>query len=161
MSFLPSQSFNNLVTVNTKDSRTIVFIDSSIANGDGIAQKVAVEARVIMIGSEDDGVKEISKILADSNCLEIHIFSSGFPGCIYLGNSKLSCHTLANYSLEIGKWFITHNSLHSVKLPRLFIYGWDLAIGDAGEELIDKLSLITGAKISTSNNIVESNIFSY
>lgn len=158
MSFISNKSFNNLVPISTKDSRTIVFIDSNFANWESIAQKIIFQARVIIVGSEDDGVKEISKILHDSNCLEVHIISSGFPGCIYLGNSELSLDTLATYSLEMKKWFVTNKSLNRVKLPSINLYGLNLNMGDAGEEFITKLTKITGARIHTYSNIYKSQI---
>ena len=137
MSFLHPQALNNLVPLNKKDSRTIVFIDSSIANCEDIAQKVVSTARVIIIGSEDDGVEEISKILNASNCLEIHIFSSGFPGCIYLGKSELSLNTFRTYYLQIKRWFNNNNLLKLANsVCHIYIYSFDLNIGDSGEEFI-------------------------
>ena len=159
MSSLHPQAFNNLVPLNKKDSRTIVFIDSSIANWEDIAQKVVFTARVIIIGSEDDGVKEISRFLNASNCLEIHIFSSGFPGCIYLGKSELSLDTFHTYYLLIKRWFKGNNWLKLGNFTRhIYIYSSNLNIGDSGEEFIAKLGHIAEAKIFISSDFTNSNV---
>lgn len=151
------QAFNNLVPLNQKDSRIIVFIDSSIANCEDIAQKVISTARVIIIGSEDDGVKEISKILNASNCTEVHIFSSGFPGCIYLGKSELSLSTFRTYYLLLKSWFDRKRFLKPNSFAhQLYLYSLDLNVGDSGEEFTIKLSNLTKAKVCISSNIANS-----
>ena len=161
MSSLSHQAYNNLVRLRKKDSRIIVFIDSSIADCESIAQKVIPQARAIIIGSEDDGVIEISKILNDSGCLEIHIFSSGFPGCVYLGNSELSLNTFKTYRSLLKNWFKFSNVLNlSDSLSRIHLYSLNLNIGDVGEEFVAKLNQATGAKICTSSCILNSTIIS-
>ena len=158
MSFLYRKYSNRPLILNKKDTRSIVFIDSSIYNCDALAQQVVVSARVVVIGSRDDGVQEIGKILQNSHCSEIHIFSTGAPGCIYLGNSELSLNTLITYSSNINKWFYNCNSVNSkiIKIPLLYIHGCNLELGDAGEEFVSKLSQIAKAKIKTSVDIFQS-----
>ena len=161
MSFSSPESFNNLVPVNNQDSRIIVFVDSAIVGCEHIIQRVIPKARVIVIGSKDDGVNEISKILHGSNCLEVHIFSSGFPGCIYLGKSELSLNTLTTYSLELGAWFKTNNFANLVNSPELWIYSLNLDVGDVGEEFLTKLNRITKAKINVLTSLLASNILTH
>ena len=124
-----------------------------------MVQDVIPQARAIIIGSEDDGIVEITRILNNSNCSEIHIFSSGFPGCIYLGNSELSINSLDIYRFSLQNWFKrpnTHNLEHF--WSRIHIYSRNLNIGDVGEEFIIKLNKITGAKIYTSSNFFNSTV---
>jgi hypothetical protein len=158
MSSLFSQAFNNLVPINNKNSRPIVFIDSSLVDCEKIAQQVIPRARVIIIGSQASGVKEISKILQESNCLEVHIFSAGFPGCIYLGKSELSLDTLIAYKSQLKNWFKTNNLINLIGSPHLWIYSSNLNVGDVGEEFMTKLSQITQVEIHISNNLEESKI---
>lgn len=160
MSSLFSQSYQNHLSFNRKDNRNIAFIDSSLINCDSLVQQVVSTARAIIVGSQDDGIREISKIMYDSSCREIHLFSTGNPGCIHLGNSELSLNTLNKYSSKLSGWFDNYRSDNSVELepPYISLYGCNLAAGDVGEELIVKLSQITGAKISASVNFFESSI---
>lgn len=159
MSFISRRTYQNFLSFNYKDTRTVVFIDSSLPNCETIVQKVIPTARVIIIGSEDDGVKEISRILNTSNCFEVHIFSTGIPGCIYLGNSELSLNTLITYSSEVESWF-DPNKNDNLKSPHLWMCGCNLAAGDVGDEFIAKLNKMTDAKISASVNILKSKILS-
>lgn len=158
MSFRSPQAFNNLVPINNKDSRPIVFIDSNLVDCENMAQQVRTRARVIIIGSEADGVKEISQILRASNCLELHIFSAGFPGCIYLGKSELSLNTLITYRSLLKNWFKTNNLINLSNSPHLWIYSSNLDVGDVGEEFTTKLSQITQAQIHISTNLSKSKI---
>lgn len=159
MSSLSHQPLNNLVSIKRKDSRNIAFIDSSIKSCEDIVQDVIPQARAIIIGSEDDGVRAIGEILNDSNCSEIHIFSSGFPGCIYLGNSELSIDSFDVYRRSLKSWFNNYDRLNSRSRPSyIHIYSYNLNVGDVGEEFVKKLNQITGAQIRTSVNILNSTI---
>ncbi|MGD1920112.1 MAG: DUF4347 domain-containing protein [Pleurocapsa sp.] len=161
MSSLSHQALNNLVPLRQKDSRSIAFIDSSIADCEYITQKVIPKARAIIIGSEDDGVKAISKVFKARNCLEIHVFASGFPGCIYLGNSELSISTFSTYYFSLRNWFNRRGLINRNCLPYIYIYSYSLNIGDVGEEFVRKLKKITGAKVCTSSNILKSTILNH
>ena len=162
MSSLFGQFSNSKKPSADRDNRTIVFISSNLANCDFLVQKVIPEARVIVIGSQADGINEITQILNFSYCQEIHLISHGLPGCFYLGNSELSLNTLIRYSAELRSWFSRgfHGQNASV-MPRLSLYGCNVAAGDVGEEFIIKLNQITGAEISASVKITNSNVLSY
>ncbi len=160
MSFLAHLFQNSRIRFKNKDSRAIVFIDSAVPNYDTLVQKVTPEARAIIIGSQTDGIKAITQILVNSNCQEVYIVAQGYPGCIYLGNSELSINTLIQYSLELQSWFIDHKLPNLDILPKLSLYGCNLASGDVGEEFITKLSQITTAKVVASVNTVDQEIFS-
>lgn len=157
MTFISYRVNKNFVLLKNKSARTIVFVDAKFPNCQTLIQKVTPAARVIVIGSGDDGVKEISKVLRNSNCSKVHIFSSGTPGCIYLGNSELSLNTLITYSWDLESWF--NNNSHK-DFPRLWLYGSNVAAGDVGEEFMSKLTQITGAKIAASVGTKESSILS-
>ena len=142
------------------DSRTIVFINSQILNCGNIVQRVIPQARTMVIGSYTDGIQEITRILASSGCQKIHIVARGYPGCVYLGNSELSNSTLLRYQNELRSWFsprIASNNSHD--LPQISLYGSNFAAGDGGEEFIFKLSEITQAKVTASNNILSHAVF--
>lgn len=162
MSFLYRKFNNRPLILSKKITKSIVFIDSSIYNCDVLVQQVVYSARVFVLGSRDDGVKEISKILQTSNCSKIYILSTGTPGCIYLGNSELSLNSLITYSSIIKKWFDNYNSIVSEtgKKPSLYLYGCNSAAGDAGAEFITKLSQITDAQVGASASISQSDIIS-
>lgn len=158
MSFLSHRVQNSQTPLDNQDPRTIVFINSGFPNCDTLVQEVIPEARVIVIGSEDDGVIEITKILNNSNCREVHIISSGCPGCLYLGKSEISLDSLTKYTQEIQSWFDSNVATPDYPLPYLSLYGCNLAVGDAGEEFISKLNQISRAKITVSTHAINSNV---
>lgn len=159
MSFLSLSGFNNLVPLYNSDTRTIVFIDSGIIYCEVLAQQIVPEARVIILGSDEDGITEISRTLRNSHCQKIYILASGFPGCIYLGNSELSLSTLHQYTSQLNHWFAKYNaSDFGDRQSYIGIYGFNLAAGDVGEEFLLKLNKLTGAKIATGVNLAESNV---
>lgn len=126
---------------------SLVFIDSQIPQYQHLVQGVIPKAKVIVLDSEKDGVAQITEVLAQySNLSSVHIVSHGSPGCLYLGNSQLSLNTLHGYSRELQTWF-TNSSI-----PQLLLYGCNVVAGDAGEEFISKLKILTGAEISASAN---------
>ena len=160
MSFLANLFQNSRIPFKNKDNRAIVFIDSAVHNYDTLVQKVVLEARAILIGSQTDGIKAITQILITSICQEVYIVAQGYPGCLYLGNSELSINTLIQYDLELQSWFSDHKLLNLDTSPKLSLYGCNLASGDVGEEFITKLSQITTSKVIASVNITDQEIFS-
>lgn len=159
MSYLSNQFSNSKKPGADRDNRTIVFISSDLANWDSLVQQVVPEARAIVIGLRADGIKEITQILNLSYCHEVHIISHGSPGCFYLGNSELSLNTLLRYTPELRSWF--SRGFYQNSMPRLSLYGCNVAAGDVGEEFITKLNRITGAEITASVKITSSNVLNY
>ncbi len=167
-----------------RDLRNIVFIDFRIPNCDTLLQQIVPEARVIALGSRSNGVLDLTQILNRSCCQEVHLMCLGSPGCLYLGNSELSLNTLIQYESELQSWFACQRliRLNSAEPPQgycdrlgltvgqnsqrfdppqLSIYGCNVAAGDGGAEFIAKLGSITGAKITASVNLVNSNALGY
>ena len=156
MTFLSNRSHSR--ELNNLDDRPIVFLDSQLSNCDSLVQKVIFSARAIVINSHTDGIKAITLELELSNCREIHIITSGFPGCLYLGSSELSINTFIQYTKELKSWFKCDRSNYSHGLPQISLYGCNVAAGDVGDEFIGRLSQITTAEITASANVVNSNI---
>ena len=159
MSFLSHQFDRNRRLYCESDCRAIVFIDCRLQDYDRIVQRISSEVRAVIIGSLSDGVLDITEILSSSCCSEVHLMCLGSPGCLYLGNSELSLNTFAGYSLELQNWFFNVSSTCDPILPRLSLYGSNVAGGDVGEEFITKLGQITGAEIVASVSLNNSNFY--
>ena len=159
MSFLSRQFDRNRKLYCERDCRAIVFIDSRLQNHDRIVQRISPEVRAVIIGSLSDGVLDITDILSSSCCPEVHLMCLGSPGCLSLGNSELSLSTLTQYSLGLQNWFFNVYSTCDPIFPRLSLYGSNVAGGDVGEEFITKLSQITGAEITASVSLNNSNFY--
>ncbi|MFZ1025932.1 MAG: DUF4347 domain-containing protein, partial [Limnoraphis robusta] len=122
--------------------KSIIFIDSNVQDYHYLVQAVTCNATVKVLNSEQDGIQQITQYIAQKNYSEVNIVAHGSPGCLYLGNRQLSLDTLQYYTDQLKIW--------SVK--SIFIYGCNVAEGDAGLELIEKLHKITGAEIAASTH---------
>jgi len=160
-------------SARNKDCRAIVFVDAKIPNYANIVQQVNPKARAFILGSQTNGIKSITQVLATSMCREVHIVGKGSPGCLYLGNDELSLNTLIQYEDELQEWFdfqtrkvITKAILESAWIdsltfaPLISLYGCNLAAGDVGAEFINRLTQITKAQIRASRDILRHEIFS-
>jgi Ca2+-binding RTX toxin-like protein len=142
--FEPALSANQVVYKSDNSaSVSIVFIDSGVEHIESLIDGVVKDAQVVVLDKSRDGVKQISEQLATrDNIGTVHIISHGAPGCLYLGNSQLSLDTLEQYAPQLQKCFTNANSL--------YLYGCNVAAGDAGAEFIQKLHQLTGAEIAAS-----------
>lgn len=121
---------------------TLVFIDSQVKNYQHLAAGVLPTAQVIILEPKRDGIEQITEAIAAlPNLSSIHIISHGSPGCLYLGDSQLSLHSLEFYKNSLRTW-------HQAKT--ILLYGCHVAAGDAGEEFLSQLHALTGAKIAAS-----------
>ena len=156
---LSRQSNHNRQLYSKRDCRPIVFIDSKLQGYNRVVQQISPEARAIIVGSLSNGVRDITDILGSSCCPEVHLMCLGSPGCLYLGNSELSLNTLDRYSSGLQSWFFNIAYSCNPIFPRLSLYGSNVAGGDVGEEFITKLSLITGAEITASVSLNNSDFY--
>jgi archaellum component FlaF (FlaF/FlaG flagellin family) len=121
--------------------KILVFIDGGVETPQFLADGIIPEATAFILNPSQDGIKQITEILQDYPQVEsLHLISHGSPGSIQLGNSYLSLDTLTEYQQDLKHW---HSS-------SLLIYGCNVAAGDAGTELMEKLHQLTGANIAAS-----------
>ena len=138
-----NNGFEAPISKHQTASASIVFIDAGVEQIESLIDGVVKDAQVVVLDKSRDGVKQISQALARrDNVGTVHIVSHGAPGCLYLGNSQLSLDNLEQYASQLQKCFTTGNSL--------YLYGCNVAAGDAGAEFIQKLQQLTGAEIAAS-----------
>ena len=125
----------------SQTTTTIVFIDSSVSNYQTLQTGVVDGVETVILSPNKDGIKEISEFLGQHpQITTIHIVSHGSPGCLYLGNAQLNLDNISKYADLLRHW----------QRQSIFLYGCNVAAGDAGEEFISKLHEITTATISAS-----------
>ncbi|MDB9529034.1 DUF4347 domain-containing protein [Oscillatoria sp. CS-180] len=123
-----------------------IIVDSNIDDLQ-ILLDIAVENNdVFLLDNTQDGVEQITSLLRSTNSAPeaLHLVSHGAPGTLSLGNSELSLSTLNHYSEQLKSWPIRD----------LFIYGCNVAAGDAGEEFLQKIQSLTQANIAASTHKV-------
>ncbi|MEY3868976.1 MAG: hypothetical protein RLZZ338_2867 [Cyanobacteriota bacterium] len=120
------------------DFRQLFIIDSNVPDYQQIVATLPPGAEVHILDPLADGLGQISEILHKvDRGISLHLISHGAPGILYLGNGTLELHNLETYTSQLEQWGITD----------LYIYGCNVAAGDAGAEFIEKLQQITGATI--------------
>ena len=132
----------------TDNRNLLVVIDSALDDFPHLLRGVVPGARAMVLDATEDGIEQIAQVLADDRFREIHIFSHGTPGFLYLGNAQLSLETLDRYTRLLQTEFASVSSL--------FLYGCNVAAGDAGAEFIAKLHQLTGTEIAASASLTGS-----
>ena len=123
------------------NTTSILFIDSSVDNYDFLLKGIVGDIEKVVLDSKRDGIEQITDVLAQRSGVEtVHIVSHGSPGCLYLGKCELSLGNLEYYKQQLDNWCSQN----------LLIYGCNVAVGDAGEEFVEKLHRLTGANIAAS-----------
>ncbi|RLA18830.1 MAG: hypothetical protein DRQ56_06660, partial [Gammaproteobacteria bacterium] len=104
---------------------------------------------IILLDPEQDGVTQISEALANRSGVDaIHIISHASDGAVQLGGSWLDSDTLISSSAEIASWAQALDTDAD-----LLFYGCNLASGDRGLDLLDRLADITGADVAASADL--------
>jgi len=130
--------------MNFRCTYKVVFIDSTVADHQTLASGAMNGAEVIILNPEQNGIAQITDYLSKNAPVDsIHIVSHGEPATLYLGNTTLSLNNLNNYQEHLSKW----------SAKAIYLYGCNVAVGDAGEEFVTKLHEITGASIAASNTL--------
>ncbi|BDI15194.1 hypothetical protein ANSO36C_09960 [Nostoc cf. commune SO-36] len=154
MTTLHTSHFQENSAIFTSDTHSLVFIDMAIEDYSGLANGVLPNTQVFVLDSTQNGVEQITEMLASCNPLNltnIHIVCHGIPGSLQLGNTNLGLDNLDKYSQQLQQWQnIRSASAKSDKPWNLLIYGCNVALGDAGAEFVQKLHQLTGANIAAS-----------
>jgi hypothetical protein len=127
---------------------SVAFIDSGVACYTVLSRAIKSSTTVVILNSRIDRIKQITQTLQQGNYQEVHLISHGSPGCLNLGQVKLSLDTLEKYTSELKTWFSASNPSST-----LLLYGCNVAAGDAGSEFITKLQHLTGANIAASASL--------
>lgn len=133
--------------VNTQ----ILFIDSRVANIDGLLAQIDPGYEVVLLNGEEAGLNQIANALQGRTGIEaLHVLSHGGPGYLSLGSGALNIDRLGyDYNLDS----LTTISQALSKDADILLYGCDVAAGDAGRAFIDALAIATGADVAASTNV--------
>lgn len=140
----------------TKSSiHTLVLIDSGVPEWQDLVDATVAGTEAIALETEQDGIEQISAILAERKGLHtLHILSHGSAACLQLGNGYLTLENLNSYGTLLQQWVQAFSPDCS---PSVLFYGCEVAAGDRGEQFIQKLSQLTGTTVAASNSKTGSN----
>ncbi len=130
--------------------RELVLVDHTLPDVDQLRDALQQsDTLVVMLTKEVDGIDDITEILSHFEDLEaLHIVSHGSAGSVVLGNTVLDSASLKGSASDVARW---GDSL-SADADILF-YGCDLAADDAGVELIESISQLTGRDVAASDDL--------
>jgi len=158
MATLDTPYFQLNSVIPTSYTHSLVFIDTAVEDYQNLVIGVIPNTKVFVIDPTNNGVKQITEILAthtEQNFSSIHIVCHGIPGSLQLGNTHLGLDTLEYHSQELQQWQkIFSASAKSDNPWNLLIYGCNAASGDVGAEFIAKLHQLTGANIAASCQMI-------
>ena len=135
-------------------SHEIVFLDTSVEDFQQLLDDLwsnndpEREFEVVLLQNSRDGIEQITEALAGRSGIDaVHIVSHGTDASVKLGSTWLTRDSFAGYVGDIWKW----ESALSADADLLF-YGCDLAASADGQELIESISMLTGADVAASND---------
>lgn len=147
--------------VETSVRRELVFVDTSVEDFQQLLDDLwsnddsSREFEVVLLQNSRDGIEQISEALSDRSELDaVHFVTHGTEGRVKLGGTWLDVNNLGGYAGEVAGW---SGSLTAD--ADLLFYGCDLAGSDSGQELIDSLSVLTGADVAASTDDTGHSIF--
>ncbi|MCT7954700.1 DUF4347 domain-containing protein [Laspinema palackyanum] len=137
-------------TLKQPSIHTLVLIDSGVPEWQELAVATVAGTEAIALETEQDGIEQISAILAARKGLHtLHIVSHGSAASLQLGNGYLTLKNLSFYGDLLQQW---SDAFSPDVSPSLLLYGCEVAAGDRGEQFIQKLSQLTGITVAASNS---------
>ncbi len=142
----------------------LIAIDASVDHGDALAAGAIKGAKLLMLNSKQDAIAQLTtEIHRFSGSFEsLHIVTHGSPGCLHFSGGDLNLDNLHTYAAKIESWF-SYRPLHrgsNIKVQSqqsfLSLYACSVAVGDAGEEFLEKLHFLAGVSVHASQGKVGS-----
>ncbi|RQH27702.1 DUF4347 domain-containing protein [Okeania hirsuta] len=120
----------------------LVIIDPTVESYQMLASGVLAGAKVVILNSEEDEVRQITRAILDYPVNSLHIVCHGSPGSLQLGNTKLSISTLTKYEAELKRWGETIGS------GGILLYGCEVGAGDIGKAFVGRFHELSGVGVA-------------
>ncbi|BAP56088.1 hypothetical protein THII_1791 [Thioploca ingrica] len=147
---IPESFYNN--SIYSSNPLEIVIIDQQIKDYPQLIAQISPGKTIILLDPNQDGIKQITPILSRlKNIQAVHIFSHAAAGHLQLGSAWLSPATLPNYQADLAQWFAS-TSVKSHR-PDLLFYGCQFSGDPVGQQLIQRVSELTGADVAASRDL--------
>ncbi len=145
----PAYAAHEAGAVNTMVNE-IVFVDARIDDRQSMIDALNTDtsqANRMVVVTGDDMLGEMDRILAQHhNLAKIHIIAHGAPGQLNLGKATLVRPTLQDEAARMARWGKALSSDGGI-----YIYGCELAKGENGEALVQRMADYAGRPIFASN----------
>ncbi len=151
----PASSSATQIASQNQRSHELVFVDIQVEGYESIVSDLAAQQdktrqlEVYFLDSQQDGLQQISRVLAPLNNVDaIHIISHGQAGEIQLGNQSLSTASITDYSDQLSAWSASLDTDAD-----MLIYGCDVAGNITGQTLLQTISDLTKTDIAASTDL--------
>ncbi len=136
---------NTETTVST--DRELVIINSSVPDADVILASLKPGQDVLMLEAGTDAMAAINEYLdtADTQYDAIHLVTHGADGAFVLNGSKISAD-----NFNEADWAAIGSHLNTG--GDILLYGCNLAESEAGQQLVDRIALASGADVAASTD---------
>ncbi len=152
---VPEQTQSVIDQTPVQSSHELIIMDPRVANAEQLLQELLSgqtgrDFEVRYLNADQDGVEQITQLLAGSTTPydAVHIFTHGQPGQIELGSTWLAPENLPQHAGEFARWG-THLSADA----DLLFYGCDVAQTATGVQMLEEISVLTGADVSASDDM--------
>ncbi|HEY9639068.1 MAG TPA: DUF4347 domain-containing protein, partial [Coleofasciculaceae cyanobacterium] len=133
-------------------SQRLVFIDPRVTDVQTLVASVIPGTEVIVLDPSQDGIQQISKVLAKRQQISsLQIVSHGQPGQLQLGSTDLNADALSRDRQAIQHW-----SKAMTADADILLYGCNVADDEQGIDFIKTLSRLTQADVAGSTNLTGS-----
>lgn len=127
-------------------SAALILIDAAVADYQHLVTAVLPEADVVVLDPTQDGVVQISQVLASRRGVDsLHILCHGAPGQLQLGSAQLSLGTLGRYAAMIQHWATALTTE-----AQILLYGCQVAASETGKQLVRYLQRLTGTALAAA-----------
>ncbi len=143
--FITMDIQNTEVTVSS--DRELVIINSSVPDADVILAGLKPSQDVLMLEAGTDAMAAINEYLdaAGTQYDAVHLITHGSDGAFVLNGSKISAD---NFN-EAG-WAAIGSHLNAG--GDILLYGCNLAESEAGQQLVDRIAIASGADVAASTD---------
>ena len=139
-----STEINNTTNIYPLGTGMLVVIDPRVENYGILASGVLPGAKVVILESGEDGVRQVSRAIFDYPVSSLHIVGHGSPGSMQLGNTRLSLGNLAAYGGELERWG------EAIGSGGILLYGCEVAAGDIGAAFVERLHELSGVGVAAA-----------
>ncbi|MBX2824877.1 MAG: DUF4347 domain-containing protein, partial [Gammaproteobacteria bacterium] len=131
----------------------IVFVDSNVYDSERLQRIIEDQSYgrntvIYSLAPNDDGVDRIAEILQQHDQVSaVHILTEGPAAGITLGDVQLNAGSLHSVEESLKSWRsgLSHDA-------DILFYGCDYAVTEAGQNILNAISSLTGADVAASSD---------
>ena len=130
----------------------LVVIDRGVVDCDRLAAAALPSAEVLVLDVSQDAIAQITAAINQSPVplVSLHIVANASPGVLHFASGDFSLKTLGVYVDQLKAWFAHNSASPNTLNPKIFLYSDRVGKENAGLELVDTLTWITGAAVVTT-----------